>query len=640
MQREKCHHGFRRFALAVAFGSVLLSCSLHGSERYAFSYPAKTDHGESVYYSDELFSKPSTEYRSDLATTSLSFAMASFASGKEENNKNLTRYNNIKSLLESTGFVDFEVNSDYKKRSELDTIGLAFGHKAIGDKTLIYVGIRGANYEMEWGSNFTIADPDEPYDPASANPYHYGFHKAATQLIRELSDYISAKGISGGIKLWTSGFSRAGATANITGGLLDQAIELGEKPLGSQVNLLKRDLYVYCFEPPMGAPVDANEDGKLLARGDFYNNIFNHLSFNDPVPLVAMREVGYTRFGVDRYFPDPISSLNGNDFLRKVEGIYMGIESIADRGAEFLLKNFEIYSSKGLRLQADESAKTWTQGLYVKELVAELTEFGLGAEDEVTMNEAKSAYYQLIQPAVRALFKVLYKTDNFKGSLIDVGTAMVNGIIGVPEDANTIIRDVLDKDQREFFYDDVMFVVKKGLKKIGVDIGGEDLRGTLGLMVDIMANFINHSITVLKYTTLITTLLHFSNISCLGFGHYPELCLASMRALDKNYVSDPFVNKNFEGKYFTVTVSHCLSNITVRSGGKELLKVSEEGVVNASVPARFISRNTQIVLPYGEKYDISIPSGTEASVTLFDYTYRDNDIDYPISIGSDGSFSL
>ena len=640
MEKVRCHHNIRRGLILVSFVSTLFSCNNLSFNSYAFRYPAKSDHTEHVYYDDSLFDKDSSVYREDLASASIAFAMASFASGEQKNINALTRYNNIKDLLEKTGFTDFATNPDYKKRSERDTIGLVFAHKQIRGKTLIYTGIRGANYEMEWASNLSIADPNKEYDPLTANPYHYGFYTAATQLISDLKDYISTTAISGDIMLWTSGYSRAGATANIAGGLLDQAIEKGEKPLGSKVNLQKSDLYVYCFEPPMGAPVDVDSEGKLLARKENYNNIFCHVNFNDPVPLVAMKEVGYTRFGIDRYFPDPISYVGYESYLADVASMFKGLPSFIERGGNFALLDFGLYTIEGVKLVEDKNAPTWTQGLFVREFVSAFTKFGVGAIDSEHVAEAKQGFFDYIQPAARTAFQVIYETGAFKGSLIDLGTSMISDVLSVPEDADMLLRDLTNRSQLPYFYDDLTYVLKKGMTKLGIDFSGDALKKDLKKFVQILSSFITYVFTEVQYYPLITTWFHLDNAKSIGFGHYPELCLSAVRCLDKNYISAPMQNTNYAGKYFTITFDDVNAEVTVDKGSDTLLDIDGGQFVTATIPARKTTNGVEVVLPYGEEYRVSFNSSSKPEVTLFDYTYRANDIDYPVSFTNANSFNL
>lgn len=49
-----------------------------------------------------------------------------------------------------------------------------------------------------------------------------------------LKQYISKQGISGQVKIWVTGYSRAAATANLVSGELDKGIALGNDILVSE----------------------------------------------------------------------------------------------------------------------------------------------------------------------------------------------------------------------------------------------------------------------------------------------------------------------------------------------------------------------------------------------------------------------
>lgn len=107
-----------------------------------------------------------------------------------------------------------------------------------------------------------------------------------------MKQYISKQGISGQVKIWVTGYSRAAATANLVSGELDKVIALG-----NDISYQRKDVYGYCFETPAGAlSEEVNGDSK-------YDNIFNIINQSDPVPYVAPAAMGFGRYGIDRYLP-------------------------------------------------------------------------------------------------------------------------------------------------------------------------------------------------------------------------------------------------------------------------------------------------------------------------------------------------
>ena len=635
--KQRPRHSFSKKWTALTFLPFLLSsCGNIPVGNVRFDYQSsKGDFNTDLFFADDYFSKPSTEYNPSLATASLSFAMASFASIKESNITKLTRYVNIENLLGNVGFKDFVANGDYHKKSGTDTIGLVFAHKEIDGTPLVYVGIRGAGYEAEWASNLTIADPSD--GKLREDGFHFGFRKAADQFISELKDYLSSKNIKGDIKLWTSGYSRAGATANIASGLIDQSIENGTKILGEEVNLKKENFYSYCFEPPMGAPMKEDAQGFLLARKDTYSNIFNHVNFNDLVPLVAMKEVEFTRFGNDRYFPDRVSYLNPSKEKSDMKRI---LESLPNYKLSFVngypIDNFRVKTLKGLKLIDDPNALSWTEGLYLREFISELTKFGLGASSREKAMEAKTSYVEKLQPAFRTIFDIIYRSGNFKGSLIDLGVSMINDIISI-FDLDTLINDFFVAEQRKYLVQDLTVIVNRGLEKFGIMFPLEEVKPKVQAFIKMLADFGGDVITKGLFQ-IIFTLFSKANLSCLGTGHYPELCLAEIRALDPNYVNEPFKNTNPDGKYFTVSLPDQNAKMSIFEGGHEIVNVDNGVVYVADVPTRIDVTGVDAILPYGPQYEVKVFTDSEVDVTLCDYHYYDFYLD--VDVCSQKTFTL
>lgn len=620
--KKGSHQRFRLHVLAFSLLPLFSSCGTPAS-MVSYRFASKgADFGDSVYFEDSLFSSSSFEYNPTLANTSLSFAMACFASSDNRHIDSLTRYSNAESLLSSAGFTSFFANSDFHKRSASDTIGLVFAKKPIGDKTLIYAGIRGANYEMEWASNLSIAEPGVEYDYETASPYHYGFHKAAQQLINELSTYIINKGITGDIKLWTSGFSRAGATANIVGGLLDQAIDKGEKPLGNNVNLKKEDLYVYCFEPPMGAPVDIDQEGNLKSRGEQYGNIYSHINFDDPVPLVAMKEVGYTRFGKDRYYPNAISYRYPKRFIDDMRVNFANNEAYSARGGDYLIDNFVIKKLNGLSLTEDTDFQNWTQGLFLREFVSLLTIYGLKAGDIDKIGVAKTNYVKNIQPAARTIFNILYRTGTFKGSFIDFALSMVNSLsVLLSGDIETLIVDLTHSAQKKYVYEDLMVIVSKGAKKLGIEFTSKEVKNDIKALVDIIASFISYCVLDISFPQLIVTWFSPTMLASVASGHYPEISLSAIKALDPRVNRDCFNNTNPDGKHYVLTFPNRFAKVRVYKDGVLIGSAESREMGFASVPARVAFDGVKFILPYEEgHYEFECDENAECEVSLFDYT--------------------
>lgn len=250
------------------------------------------------YYSDGYFFEDPKTYNYHLATMSISMAVAAFGRPTEDvkGNAYANHFSNIKQLFAEIGCSDndFFVNESfqikptfYGNEEQLSTIGVAISQKEIsanGDTyILLPVAIRGGNYEAEWGSNLTIGAEGEAG----------GFADSADQVFGHVQDYIEDYGLSeelaaGKIKFWVVGYSRGGATANLTSKrLVDAYVESGNQVFG------------YTFESPQGGLPLTDEEKNDANDNGAYLTIHNILNENDFVTLVAPSEMGFIRYGVE-----------------------------------------------------------------------------------------------------------------------------------------------------------------------------------------------------------------------------------------------------------------------------------------------------------------------------------------------------
>ena len=270
----------------------------------------KTDEIEHIedgdlYVSNDYFRQSSTIYNPHLASLSMVFANSTGPAGspssKEDTNWFLNQSSRLKEFLEKIHFTDFDCNEDYKTITTFDTIGIGAAKKEIDDFTVIAIAPRSSGYYNEWANNMWLGDG------TNSDYMHEGWYNAANKGISFLNSYVSNHVNTTKIKVWVTGFSRGGATANLIAGLLDNKIKKNEKIFTKNVTLAHDDLYAYTFEAPQGANV--NSKTVEAPKSNLYNNIWNIINPNDLVPKVAMSQYGFTRFGTDKYitnnFYDP-----------------------------------------------------------------------------------------------------------------------------------------------------------------------------------------------------------------------------------------------------------------------------------------------------------------------------------------------
>ena len=278
------------------------------------------DYSSTFYYTDDYFSSSSihetsstslnwsdlTQNELSLASTSFDLTVAAYASN-ENNVLNATsrswdntyypgKDKNARSMLETCGFTNFESYSTYDQAPINDSIGYVIASKPITvwdettqsnkDFTLIAVAVRGAGYGAEWASNVTIGDKNTNRLPS--NGRHWGFDDAAKTVCNGIQSYLTAHNISEDAKYWITGFSRAGATANLVAGYVTDAAE-------SIYHTHQRDIYGYTWECPQGA---AKSENALN-----YKNIHNIINAMDAVPKVSPDAFQHQRLGVDYVMP-------------------------------------------------------------------------------------------------------------------------------------------------------------------------------------------------------------------------------------------------------------------------------------------------------------------------------------------------
>ncbi len=220
---------------------------------------------ERYYYSDDYFSGSGKMLDPHLRTMSLDLAMAAFGDEKTHTDKQLA------DLLNDLGF-DKEkyVSFDYDGLiPTADTIACGISSKATDDGDLVVVGIRGANYGREWGSNFSSGK--------SGNAK--GLSESADKVIKRLKDYEKDNDLKGA-KIWISGYSRGGGVSDLTGKYINEHLD--------EFGITADDLYVYTFEAPRATVEDTN-----------YENIHNVLNPYDLVPAVYPEQWELYNSGVD-----------------------------------------------------------------------------------------------------------------------------------------------------------------------------------------------------------------------------------------------------------------------------------------------------------------------------------------------------
>lgn len=221
------------------------------------------------HFQDDLFLESASEYNPALAKASYGLSSATFDKA------------HMSDFYEGLGFdnVIFSANFDTPITT---SIGYAIAHKEIDGADLIAVAIRGHKYKQEWANNFVVGDSGD----------HAGFLDAANQLIAAVGNYVEKNYKDKTLKYWVSGYSRAGAVANVA------VNNMLKDPSG----LYDQDnVYAYTFEAPRG-----------VAKGNVVEcpNLFNVVNDADLIARLLPEEYGLTRAGVDKpLLPEDIDAV-------------------------------------------------------------------------------------------------------------------------------------------------------------------------------------------------------------------------------------------------------------------------------------------------------------------------------------------
>lgn len=589
-------------------------------KKITFTYQSGKDYTATCYYTNDYFTESAYTYNPSLATMSLSFAMSAFGSSKGGQSDYSNKSVNAKQLLMDIGVpeANIQTNDWFTQKPTTDSIGVVVGNMPITvkgeDYTLIALAVRGGGYESEWASNFTIGISGQ----------HNGFNTAKNNVLDYLKTYVEEQNITGAVKFWITGYSRAAATANLVGGAIDNGAVIS-----TDISYAYDDIYTYCFETPAGA---LTADVKGQAK---YNNIFNIINSSDPVPYVAPAAMGFGRYGIDHYLPSQESSSNYASLKAKMLNIYNGLDStegyIVD---DFQMKKLEIKNwlpgGEKISFVQDDTENNYSQGLFLSNYVTILAKEFIGSRDN---------YVSAYQDEIREICSVMFGcTDEQSKKLMDSLVSQAKNEWG--DLAWSYVWNVgVNPWGSE---DDALQIVSNWLKKAvndagitnyneaTIDAAGKDLAD---LLLALVANHPNY------FTTAIM------NGSGLGAAHYPELCYSWLASMDNNYTEGARVEFN-NGGYRIVRIN-CAVDVTVYDNNGNKIASIENEQPNTELDSSYIygvdeDGQKYIVLPVDSDFDISITgreddlvnySISEYSALAGDYTRNINYFDIDLKQG-------
>ena len=472
---------------------------------YSFRYNCEEkDYNGTIYYTDDYFKPSADRSRPDvsLASASIHLAVASFNAMDSAEYTDKDR--NVRNLLTMLGYSDYDCSESFHQKPSDDSIAIAAAAKkpAGADYTLMAVAVRGGGYEAEWSGNFSLGKVGN----------HTDFQQCADYCMTFLRQYVQDHHITGRVKLWLTGYSRGGAVGNIMAGEIDR----GNALPGLTVSY--EDLYAYFFEPPQGVEVSNDP------RNARYNNIWNFLNYNDVVPLVAMSELGFSRYGRDYYYPDATMA---NYAAQREAMLHFYDAQESKEFREYTVDDFQMKKFDPANgFIVDDTESTMTQGDFERKLVSKMVTDTIKTRDN---------YVNEYQNGFRAVMHVVF------------GKSLLTGREGDAERFITALqKNIQEQDTAAQFAEAAQNPWdENGLRTVLSDVIVQSMNDAEVNALDpvTLSKFVNGAVKLvggmlITDPDLTVTLL--SNLNNITNAHYPEVGMAWLKTMDPNYSSNPY----------------------------------------------------------------------------------------------------
>ena len=475
---------------------------------------------------------------------SLCLELSSWASSSESEYGNKSV--NARNLFSEIGFSDFRQNKMYYSKPTMDSIGVVAANKKITvngkEYTLIALVVRGGGYESEWASNFTIGKEG----------YHQGFKEARDNVIGFLQWYIADRNLKGDIKLWITGYSRAGATANLVAGAINEGV-VNLRPC----ELKRYNMYTYTFEAPMGTVVES-------ANNQIHHNINNIINLDDAVPYVAPAYWNFKRYGYDKNLPH-LSNTPSSKYktqlatMKDILKTYKSFSKAEYKIDKFKMKRITLNAFDNFKLTIVDSSDPTRQNDYLKNSINTFVEKFI---------RTRPIYTVFYQNGIRHLMKLIFGSDRQKSEkfLKTFFNNMKN------EDwLHKIFQenknDTLEVKKKKL-YKDVEKLLIDSLKQAGIEYEEKTLHIACYFLCDLIVSF------AFFHPYLTATFI--GNNETIAQAHYPEVCLAWMQSMDTNYIFGVIASYTY-GKNRLIRIN-CPVDVYIYENGELVGKIIDNKV--------------------------------------------------------------
>ena len=555
-----------KFKIILLFPILFASVGCSKSDKISFKSGGFTF---DTYYNDGYFLLDNREMHQEIALASHAMALATF-NGDDDYSKRSTF---LRNLWNDEHFENIWINDSFYKKPELDSIAFGVASKKIEDFTLLAVAVRGGYYDGEWASNLTLG----PEGNAQ------GFDEASDKVVEGIANFINAYDITGHIKIWISGYSRAAITSNMTAGKILNKYVTSEF-LSNTVSYDSDDIYAYCFEPPMGVQITLEQ-----ARGDLYHGIHNFVNYNDFVPLVAPFEWGFTRYGSDHYYPDRLNDIYFDATEReKIISLYhftYGAQDFAHYSVDEW-QFFDVGEQRAAQNNLPRESIHPSQGRFVHTMIKEFATRGI---------KTRNNYYQACQDGMRQIMAAVYGLND---KIEKLNLANLIQVIFEYDFIKSLIIELEDDQASQFAMDvQMLFLQIFGANEDNL----EEVRALYNNNYSLLL-FFAQSFEVRK--DIITQLLYRDNAMGIAIGHMPEVSYSFLCSCDSRFLGDKACKLN-DGSYQVLHVNKPTSfSLLEKNLKKEIFRYEDGAMISDCVSAEKLADGSlDIYLPKNGEYE-------------------------------------
>ena len=502
-----------KFKICLLLPLVIQVASCSKSDKIAFHSGGFTF---DTYYNDSYFLLDNREYHEEIALASHAMALATFNADEDYT----TRSRFLRELWENEHFDTIYMSDSFYLKPTTDSIGYGIASKHIAQKnqnfTLLAIAVRGGNYEGEWASNLTLGLEGDAQ----------GFNEASDQVLNGLTSFIENNNISGNVKFWISGYSRAAITSNMVAGKILNKYAAKEL-ISNNVSYTDDDIYAYCFEPPMGVELSLED-----ARKDLYHGIHNLVNYNDFVPLVAPYEWGFVRYGTDHYYPDRLNDIYFDETEReKIISLYhftYGAEDFTDYSVD-KWKFFDV-GEKAKEYNLPRETINPSQGRFCHDMIHGL------AVDGIMSREIYASYVE------RGIRNLMATVVGLNPEIQKIDGKNLVSILFEYDFVRTLIMELQEDQASQFAMDvEILFLQIFGANKDNFD--------TIAELYD--ENFLLLGSFADAFKTrkdILIQLLYRDNAMGIAVGHMPEVSYSFLSTCDSRFLGDKKCKLN-DGTY-------------------------------------------------------------------------------------------